>query len=80
MKKLASAKTRTILETADTIREGGQWRQIVVEAHPTYAVLRAKGLRRTYPLEWSAIYCFAVKLAAERARAERLAAKKGKRK
>lgn len=81
MKRLASAKRRTQFVTADTVRDAGAWREVVVEAHPTFALLRAKGLRRSYAVEWSTMYAYAVKLAAVQARAERLAAaKKARRK
>jgi hypothetical protein len=84
VKKLASAKTRTILETADEIRDGGAYRQVILECHPHHAVIRAKGLRRAYTLTYGAMYCIAVKIHMDGLRAEKLAArkaaKKGKRK
>jgi len=62
MTSLAERKTRLVFETADTVFDGGS-RQVVVEARPTYAIVRLKGRRSGYLISYAAIYSAAVKLA-----------------
>jgi hypothetical protein len=80
MKKLASAKTRTIFETAGNLKAARRWRQIIVAAHPTHAEVWLKGTRQKLVITWEGIFMQAAKCAADNARREKLAAKKGKRK
>jgi hypothetical protein len=80
MSKLATRKTKLTFETADEMRERGQYRQVIVEAQPTFAVLRLKGLRKTVTITWAGIYSYATKLEVEHAKALKEAAKKEMRK
>lgn len=80
MKNLASAKTRTILETADIHRERGKWRQVIVEAHPHHAVLRLKGTRQSVSASWAGMYQHMMRLKADKLRSEKLAARKATKK
>lgn len=75
MTALRERKTRLVFETADTIREQGKLREVVIEATPHYALVRLKGTRKAFPISYGAIYHRAAALAAEEARA----AKKGRR-
>ena len=65
MKALAQRKTRLVFETDDSIYERGHSRQVIVEAHPSYAVVRLKGTRKGYSICYAAIYHAAVRLAVE---------------
>lgn len=69
--RLADRKTPLEFETSDEIHEAGQYREVVVEAHPTHAVVRLKGLRGGYEVSWSAVWAMAAKAAAEKARREK---------
>jgi hypothetical protein len=73
---LAERKTRLVFETSDQVRECGAWRPVIVEAHAGYAVLRLKGLRGRFEICYGTVYQQAARIAAERARAEKKAAKK----
>lgn len=84
MRKLASAKTKLIFETADEIPGWGRqridpksktnkatrpvkvWRQVVVEAKPSYAILRLKGERKGVTITWAGIWSYCVKLEVNR--------------
>jgi hypothetical protein len=70
MKALADRKTKLIFETSDQVRERGAYRQVVVEARPSYAVLRLKGLRTSFQLCYGTAYQMAARFEAERKRAE----------
>lgn len=80
MKNLSTAKTRTILETADIHLERGKWRQVVVECHPHHAVLRLKGTRTGVSASWAGIYQHMMRLKADKLRAEKAAARKAAKK
>lgn len=80
MKKLASAKTRTIFETSGNLKERGRWRQIIIEAHPQHGLVRLKGTRRALLFSWEGLYIHCAKLEADRVRAEKQAARKARRK
>jgi hypothetical protein len=73
MTKLPGRKSRLMIETSDTVREKGKLREVIVEPDPQgYTVaLRLKGLQTRYEISWGGIYALAVKLAVERARAEK---------
>jgi len=75
---LLARKTRLTFETADTIRERGKLREVVVEAHPGYAVIRLKNTRKRFELSWGGMYQIAAKLEADNVRREKAAAKKAK--
>jgi hypothetical protein len=62
MRSLAERKTRLVFETADVVHECGHDRQVAVEAHPGYAVVRLKGTRQGYCISYGAIYHAAVRL------------------
>jgi hypothetical protein len=80
MRALAQRKTRLVFDTDDSIYERGHSRQVVVEARPSYAMVRLKGTRKGYPICYAAMYHAAVRLAVEAERAvkarERKAAKR----
>jgi hypothetical protein len=79
MTALRERKTRLTFETADELRERGDYRAVVVEAEPTHAVLRLKGLRNRVSISWGAVYQFAMKLRADQLRREKQEARKTKR-
>jgi hypothetical protein len=55
-------------ETGASVREQGKLRAIVLEAHGGFMVLRAKGLRRGYSLDYHTAYVMAVRAAVEEQR------------
>lgn len=69
--KLGTHYTRL---TATEIRR----RPIVVELHPGFQVLRLKGTRTAYHVSHEAVFNLAARIAAERARQERIEARKAK--
>ena len=78
MKRVAARKTRLVFETDDFVFERGQNRQIVIEALPSYCILRVKGSRRRFAAGYAAIYHDAVDRANAWARKEKAAAAKAK--
>lgn len=76
MTTLQSKRTKTILETSDVIREAGEYRAVVIEAHPLHMTVRLKGLRHSYDISYGAVWSMAVKAEAERVRREKKAAKR----
>lgn len=76
MSKLENRKTKLTFETADEMRERGRYRQVIVEAKPSHAVLRLKGTRKTVMITWAGIYSYACKLEVAHALELKAAAKK----
>jgi len=76
MSKLAKRKSKLVFETEDTVRERGKLRQVIVEAHTSYASFRLKGLRTGYTGSYGGIYQFLVRQAVEKAKQEKKAKKK----
>lgn len=79
MTNLVTRKTKLIFTSADIVRESGKFREVVIEAHPLHATVRLKGLRTGYDIPWSSIWSMAVRAEVEKTRAEKKAAKRGKR-
>ena len=79
MTRLDKRKSKLLLETSDTVRERGRFREVIVEPHSNGYTLsvRLKGCRMKYDLSWGGIYAFAARVAADRARAEKKAKRKG---
>lgn len=71
MTALTARKTRLIIETSDTIREKGKYRNIMVEAKPFHASIRLKGMRHSHDISWGAVWNLAVKIAVANERAEK---------
>lgn len=79
MAHLEKRKSRLTFTTADTVRERGKLREVVVEATtPYWATVRLAGMRKSYKVSFASIYTLAVKQEVEKQRAEKKAAKKGK--
>jgi hypothetical protein len=78
MTALSKRKTKLTFETADTVRERGRLREVVIEAQPFFCLVRLKGMRSSMPISYGAIYHVAAKIAAEKRRAEHKAARKAK--
>lgn len=76
MTKINERKTRLVIETSDTVREHGRYREVIVEAHPLHATVRLKGMRTAYTIDWASVWSMAVKAEAERVRREKKAGKK----
>jgi hypothetical protein len=68
MTALTQRKTRLTFETADTLFECGAHRMVVVEAEPEFATLRLKGLQHRVSITWGALYHYAARIEADRAR------------
>lgn len=79
MTTLSKRKTRLVVETDDCVRERGKLRQVVLEPQPYYMAVRLKGTRTRMEISYAAIYDAAAKLAARKAREDKLAARKAKR-
>ena len=62
-----------VRETALHVRARGKFRALVVEAHAGYVVVRPKGCRHGYAVNWIAVFHLGAKMAAEAARRERKA-------
>jgi hypothetical protein len=71
---IAAGKSVT-RKTAVTIRR----RPLVVTLHAGFLELRSAGTRTAFAIGYEAVYTAAAKLAADKNRAERAAARKGKR-
>jgi hypothetical protein len=71
LRQLSERKTRLIFETGDIVFERGRWRQVIVEARPTEATIRLKGMRASYVIDYASIYSLAVKRATETERIAR---------
>ncbi len=80
MGTLADRKRRARFETLGAVRDKGRTRPLVIELHPTYLTIGLKGCRGTsaHTISFEGIYWSAAKLAAERKRLEKLAARKNK--
>jgi hypothetical protein len=53
---LIERKSRTIFVTACSVRADGKYRDIVIESHPEFAIVRLTGSKQQYPLSWETIY------------------------
>lgn len=76
MTSLSERRSRLRIETSESKREAGRYREILLEAHPFHATVRLKGLKTSYDISWLAIYDHAVKQAVEAARREKKARKR----
>jgi hypothetical protein len=77
MTRIDQRKTRLTFETSDCVRERSKLREVIFEVENGYIIqIRLKGLRRKYAVSPSGIYNLAVKIAVEKARAERKAKKR----
>lgn len=77
--RLSTRKSKLVFTTESVIRDRGRYRQVVIEAQPTFAVIRLHGTRKGYTLTWEAIHDIAAKLEVEQLRRMKAAAKKAKR-
>lgn len=71
MTALSRRKTRLTFETDNVIRG----RALVVEPEPLVCVIRRKGTRVRYAINWESVYVYAAEIAALRLRAQRKAAR-----
>lgn len=71
MSQLAKRKTRLVVEFAETVRECGKYREVLMELTPFGVKVRLKGLRASFEISPAAIYNRAALLEAERVRAEK---------
>jgi uncharacterized protein YqiB (DUF1249 family) len=78
MTALAKRKSRLTFETSDSIRYRGRLREVVIEATEYTAHVRLKGTRQRFEMSWAGIYNHAVRVAVEKARAEKKARKGGR--
>lgn len=76
MTRLATRKTRLVVEFSDCLREQGKLREVTMEFTPYEITVRLKGLRSSYAITPSQIYNRAVMFHVERKRAERKARRK----
>lgn len=78
MTKLEQRKTRLQFTTGCEVRERGKWRAVIVECSSSglIADIRLQGLRARFPISYETIYRTAQRIAAERERAEKKAARK----
>lgn len=73
MTSLEKRKSQLRIMTSDTVFDRGRRREVVIEAHPHYAVVRLKGMRSGFEISYAGIYNLAVKnhMAQERAAKKR---------
>jgi len=76
MTSIARRKTKLVIETSDTVRDHGKYREVIVEAHPLHATVRLKGMRTAYTIDWASVWSMADRAEAERVRREKKAGKK----
>lgn len=79
MTKLSQRKSRLKFEVSTEVRSGRKLRAIIVECGEYTATIRLKGTRQRLEVDWEGVYVLAAKKEANRVRAEKLAAKGGKR-
>lgn len=65
-------------ETGISLRIAGKLRPLIAEQFAGYVVLRPKGLRRGYSVDWLSVYHLGAKKAAVEARAAKKEARRGK--
>ena len=70
MAALSKRKTKLSVEFADTIREQGKHREIIMELAPFCMRVRLKGLRGAYEISPASVYNLAVLKAVEAKKAE----------
>ena len=68
MNSLRQRKTRLTFETADVLFECGTNRAVIIEAEPEYVTLRLKGLQHRVSITWGALYHYAARIEADKAR------------
>lgn len=68
MTNLATRKTKLVIESESTVHDGGRYRNVILEAHPTTFTVRLKGLKTSYEISAASIYHLAVKQSVEAAR------------
>lgn len=80
MTKISQRKRGLRFETEATVRYRRSLRNVVVEVDPAGVVgfVRLAGTRTRFPFSWDGLYTYAARNAAERAIAERKAARKAK--
>lgn len=78
MTALAKRKSRLTFETSDAVRYRGRLREVVIEATEYTAAVRLKGTRQRFEMSWAGIYNHAVRVAVEKARAEKKAKRGGR--
>jgi hypothetical protein len=78
MTKLAKRKTRLVVEFSETVREQGRYREVTMECTEYGITVRLKGLRTRFEVSPAGVYNLAARLAVEKRRQERKAAKKEK--
>lgn len=78
MTNLRERRTKCILESDDAVREAGQYRNVIIECHPTHMTVKLKRMRKSYDIPYSAVWSMAVKADIERVRKEKLKARKTK--
>ena len=72
--RIGNRKTRLTFETDNLLRG----RALVVEPEPLVCVIRLKGTRRRFSINWETVYLHAAQIAADRLRIERKAARAAK--
>lgn len=73
---MTKADKPTARETYSSVRERGKLRPLIIEIHPTFVSIRAKGLRHGYQVTLDQIYNIGARNEAAAARLERIEAKK----
>ena len=77
MTTLAERKSKPpVFETSDTQFDRGEYRPVVVEAHPYHCTVRLKNTRQSYIVPWSAIWSMAARAEADKLAREKRAAKR----
>jgi len=76
MTALRERKSKLQFETDRELKYRGKYRAIVVHPQPFYCSVRLKGTRQSFDIAWDTIYFHAATIAADKARAEKKAARK----
>lgn len=70
---LAKRKKPLTVTSADSVRECGKIREVVLDCQPHFALVRLKGTRTSFPISYAAIYHAAARIEAEKQHAEKKA-------
>lgn len=76
MTNLSQRRTKLKFQTASAVWERGEYRPVVIEAHAAYCEVRVKGMRKSYPITYAAIFHAAVKMAVREEQNEKKAKRK----
>lgn len=73
---MTNPKSRLVIQTEETVFDGGEHREVILEVGLFTATVRLKGLKSSFEISWAAVYHLAAKMQVENERRNKKA--KGK--